>query len=243
MRLSGAIGLGHLVRIAGRGQPGTDVKELPDASLGGQVAHAAGEEGPVGACGRPDRGVGGDGFLAGDPVGLKVVLTAQPVVIDPGRVGHPGVKAVEAAGARRPGRLRRLTSGHRHPSSPSPKPLRHSRPSPKPLRHPRPITTKSCTPKEGPRVFVIIDCPAGRPGLPAIPAPCRTCYLCLPSAVKRTLRRISVAMSSCHGPQRPGSRSSKPRRPSRRPEGGLARLSRVFSSASGAETAASGFPR
>ena len=65
-------GLGHLVGVAGRGQPGAEVEELPDARLGGQVAHAAGEEGPVGPGGSTDGGVGGDGLLAGDPVGLEL---------------------------------------------------------------------------------------------------------------------------------------------------------------------------
>src|SRR5439155_19384220 len=32
-------GLGHLVRVAGRGQPGAEVEELPDARVGGQVAY------------------------------------------------------------------------------------------------------------------------------------------------------------------------------------------------------------
>src|SRR5216684_8031764 len=39
-------GLGHLVGVVSRGQAGADVEELAYARLGGQVAHAAGQEGP-----------------------------------------------------------------------------------------------------------------------------------------------------------------------------------------------------
>src|SRR5262249_26272235 len=102
----------HLVGVAGRGQSRAEVEELPDARVG-QVAHGPGEEGAVGPGRGADGGVGGYGLLAGDPVGLEVVLSAEPVVVDPGRVGHPGVQAVQPARTRR----RR----HRHASSPPPR--------------------------------------------------------------------------------------------------------------------------
>jgi hypothetical protein len=60
------------VGVVGRRQPGADVEELADAFLGGQVADGPGQEGPVGASRGPDRRIGGDGLLAGDPVGLEV---------------------------------------------------------------------------------------------------------------------------------------------------------------------------
>jgi hypothetical protein len=41
--------LGNFVGVVPGGQPGADVQELPDASLGNQVVHCPAEEGPLGA--------------------------------------------------------------------------------------------------------------------------------------------------------------------------------------------------
>ena len=72
-------------------QPGPDIEELPDSRIFGQVADAAGQEAP-GSAGdithtRECRGP----RVAGLPVDGKVVLAAEPVIPDPGRVRHGGV--------------------------------------------------------------------------------------------------------------------------------------------------------
>jgi hypothetical protein len=73
------------------GKTGTDVQELPDALLLDQVAHAPAEEGPVHAREPDDVGIHRRNPVADLAVNSEVVLTAQPVVPDPGGVRHVGV--------------------------------------------------------------------------------------------------------------------------------------------------------
>ncbi len=77
----------HLMGVAGRRQPGADVKELADSALRGQETHHAGQERPI----RPriggDPGVNGQRLLGGVPVRSEVVLATQPVVINAGGMG------------------------------------------------------------------------------------------------------------------------------------------------------------
>jgi hypothetical protein len=76
--------LRDLVGVVGGRQAGADVEELPDA-LVDQIADAAGEELPVGARRVHDaRDMPGD-LVARAPIGLEVVLSAEPVVPDTGR--------------------------------------------------------------------------------------------------------------------------------------------------------------
>ena len=88
--------LGHLVRVVAGGDPGADVQELADAGLGGQVPGRPAEEGAVGAHPEPQARRRGQHALGGLPVGGEVVLAAEPVVVDPGRVRHAGVQASDA---------------------------------------------------------------------------------------------------------------------------------------------------
>jgi hypothetical protein len=83
--------LGNLVGVVGGGQAGADVKELADASLTGQVGDRAGKERPGGARVLHDRREGRKDLIADGPVGGGVVLAAQPVAPDPGRLRHRGV--------------------------------------------------------------------------------------------------------------------------------------------------------
>jgi len=83
--------LGDLVGVVGGRQTGADVQELADARLTGQVGHGADEEAPRGAGHVHDAGKGLAVLVPGDPVDLVVVLAAQPVVPDPGRVRHARV--------------------------------------------------------------------------------------------------------------------------------------------------------
>jgi hypothetical protein len=78
--------LGDLVGVAGGGQAGADVEELPDAKVGHQVVHRAGQERAVSPGDFPDDGRGLEHVVAGGAVGGVVVLAAEPVVPDPGRV-------------------------------------------------------------------------------------------------------------------------------------------------------------
>jgi hypothetical protein len=82
------------------GMPVPEIEELADPL--GQVADGAGEEPPV----RLDppaeaRGYGQDAF-GGFAVRREVVLAAQPVVVDAGRVGDRGVDGEVEGGALRP---------------------------------------------------------------------------------------------------------------------------------------------
>src|SRR6185312_2988996 len=61
-------GLGHLMGVVRRGQPGADVEELPDSLRGGQVAYGPPEKRPVGLRGQLDAGERRNRLLAGDPV-------------------------------------------------------------------------------------------------------------------------------------------------------------------------------
>jgi hypothetical protein len=89
-RVGGGL-LGDLVRVVRRGDAGADVEELADPGLLGQVADGAGEEPPVRL--DPPAQAGGDGqdAFGGFAVGREIVLAAQPVVVDAGRVGDRGV--------------------------------------------------------------------------------------------------------------------------------------------------------
>lgn len=79
------------------GKTGTDVQELPDALLLDQVAHAPAEEGPVDAREPDDVGIHRRNPVADLAVNGEVVLTAQPVVPDPGGVRHVGVDQADSA--------------------------------------------------------------------------------------------------------------------------------------------------
>src|SRR5262249_19633543 len=78
-----------LVHVAHTGQPGTEVQELVDPRLGGQVPDGAAEEGPVLAYAGAARGPRLDHPLGDLPVGGEVVLPAEEVVVHPGRM-RPG---------------------------------------------------------------------------------------------------------------------------------------------------------
>jgi hypothetical protein len=79
--------LDHLVGVADRRQPGTDVDELPHAvpryPLGRALVEAAVGPGRV-----PDLGRGLEDLLGGETVNLEIVIALQHVVVDPGR-GRP----------------------------------------------------------------------------------------------------------------------------------------------------------
>ena len=59
--------------VAGRGQPGAYVKELPDARLADQVADGAAEELPLRAHAGQHRRIGRDHYLGRLTVGCEVV--------------------------------------------------------------------------------------------------------------------------------------------------------------------------
>ena len=80
--------LGDVVGVVRGGQAGADVEELADARLPGQVPDRAGEEGPGGAGVLHDRREGLEHLVADLAVDGEVVLAAQPVVPDPGRLRH-----------------------------------------------------------------------------------------------------------------------------------------------------------
>jgi hypothetical protein len=79
------------VGVVGGGQAGADVEELADARLTGQVLDRAGEEGPGGASVFDDRREGLEDLVADLSVDGEVVLAAQSVVPDPGRLRHVSV--------------------------------------------------------------------------------------------------------------------------------------------------------
>ena len=93
-------------------QAGADIEELPDARLGHQPGHGPVHERPVGADitdhSRPDR----DDRFGRLPVSSEVVLAAQPVVIDPGRMRHISPEVNHAMVWRRP------RNSHAQPHSP-----------------------------------------------------------------------------------------------------------------------------
>jgi hypothetical protein len=104
--------LSYLVRVVRGGDPGAEVQELADGRLAGQVPGHPAEEGPVGAHPEPQARRHGHHALGGLPVGGEVVLAAEPVVIDPGRVRHAGV---QASGALAPGDGTALCFAHGTP--------------------------------------------------------------------------------------------------------------------------------
>jgi len=93
-------GLGDLVGAVEGGQAGADVEELPDAHLPGQVPHGAAHERAGGAGDDSDVGEGGQELVAGRAVDGVVVLSAEPVVPDPGRVRHGRVELGRVPAAR-----------------------------------------------------------------------------------------------------------------------------------------------
>jgi hypothetical protein len=80
--------LGHLMGVIRGGQAGADVQELPDPRLDGQVADRPGQERPGRAGDHGDTGKDLQVLIARCPVDRVVVLAAQPVVPDPGRMRH-----------------------------------------------------------------------------------------------------------------------------------------------------------
>src|SRR5580698_11439566 len=80
--------LRDLVRVVGGGNPGTDVEELPDAGVPGKIGDGPGQERAVGTDREDYVGVRLNGLLAEFSVHLEVVLTAEPVVIDPSDMRH-----------------------------------------------------------------------------------------------------------------------------------------------------------
>jgi hypothetical protein len=84
--------LGNLVRIVPGGNSGADVKELPDTGRTGQESHRPGQEGAIRA--RRHRHIRErlDGQVPGRPIDGEIVLAAQPVVINPGKMRHTGIK-------------------------------------------------------------------------------------------------------------------------------------------------------
>jgi hypothetical protein len=81
-----------LVGTVRRRQPGPNVEELPDPGLAGQVTHGAPEERTVRPDPGNDRRVRRDRLLSGLPVGGEIVLPAEPVVVDAGRMRNAGVE-------------------------------------------------------------------------------------------------------------------------------------------------------
>jgi len=79
------------VGVVGRRQTGADGQELPDAHLTGQAADGAAQEAVRGTGRQLDSGKDLAVRVARRAVDLVVVLAAQPVVPDSGRVRHGGV--------------------------------------------------------------------------------------------------------------------------------------------------------
>jgi hypothetical protein len=92
-------GLRDLVRVVRRGDAGADIEELGDPGVGGEEAHGAGEERPVGAHRLDDARVGGHDRVARCTVGGEVVFAAEPVIMHPGAVRHAGVNTGLTTGA------------------------------------------------------------------------------------------------------------------------------------------------
>src|SRR5487761_1047781 len=74
-------------------QAGTDVKELPDASLGGQVGDRAAEEIPALARRGPPVRIHAQPLLRRFPVGSEMIFAAEYVILHPRRVRDAYVKA------------------------------------------------------------------------------------------------------------------------------------------------------
>src|SRR5207244_12288112 len=81
-----------------RSEPGAYVQELADPCLAGQLPDRADQERPVGAGVVPDAGVELADLVADLLVNRVVVLAAQPVIPDPGRVRYRRVDLALRAG-------------------------------------------------------------------------------------------------------------------------------------------------
>jgi cytochrome P450 len=88
---AGGRALGDLVDVVLRGDAGADVEELADAGRSRQVPHRAAEEGPGGAHGGADIRIQCDHRAGQVPVGLEVMVAADPVVIHAGDIRLGGV--------------------------------------------------------------------------------------------------------------------------------------------------------
>src|SRR6185437_7431181 len=75
-----------LVHVVRAWQAGTDVKELPDTRVVDQVPDGTTEKGAVLAHRGAHSPPALHGFFRGLPIGRVVVLAAEVVVVDPGRV-------------------------------------------------------------------------------------------------------------------------------------------------------------
>jgi hypothetical protein len=84
--------LRHLVRVVRGGQAGPDIEELPDTHRGGEMVHGRGQERPPRAGDRSHGRHDLQDLFRDGAVGGEIVLAAQPVIPDPGRVRHRGVK-------------------------------------------------------------------------------------------------------------------------------------------------------
>jgi len=84
--------LGDLMGVLRGGQAGADVKELADPRLGRKIAHGPPQEGAVSAHAGEDDRADLDDRLGGGPVGGKVVLAAEQVVVHAGRVSGADVE-------------------------------------------------------------------------------------------------------------------------------------------------------
>jgi hypothetical protein len=72
--------LRDLVRVVRRGYAGADIEELGNPGFGGEEAHGAGEERPVGAHRLDDARVGGHDRVARRTVDGEVVFTGIIVI-------------------------------------------------------------------------------------------------------------------------------------------------------------------
>jgi len=89
------------VPAARAGDPGADVEELAQALLIREIPDRPGQERAVGPDVEPDGGPGPEHLLGGFPVDGEVVLAAEPVVVDPGRMRDAGVDVPECRVVRR----------------------------------------------------------------------------------------------------------------------------------------------
>jgi hypothetical protein len=86
--------LSNLVGVVDRRQAGADIEELMDSHLTGKVRHGTDEKSSALAGSIHDSRKELANPVTGLAVDSVVVLTAQPVVPDPGRVWHPSVDLV-----------------------------------------------------------------------------------------------------------------------------------------------------
>src|SRR5262249_6992863 len=90
----GGDALGGLVAVVLGGDAGAYVEKLPDPGLACQEPDRSAQERPVGLNGGAEIGVQGDDRARGVAVSLKIVVAAQPVVVDAGDVRLGGVDPV-----------------------------------------------------------------------------------------------------------------------------------------------------